>query len=51
MDSEHERPPSPGSVLAQRVKYVVYAVSILFTILWVLFIAFVIYFSVTAESH
>jgi hypothetical protein len=51
VDSEDERPPPPESVVAHRVKYVVYAVATLFTILWLLFIAFVIYFSVTVESH
>jgi hypothetical protein len=51
VDFEEKRPPPPGSAFAQGVAYVVYAVAILFTILWVLFIAFVIYLSVTAESH
>jgi hypothetical protein len=32
VDLEEERPPPPGSDFAQRVAYVIYAVSALFTI-------------------
>ncbi|MEO8697816.1 MAG: hypothetical protein ABI658_30235 [Acidimicrobiales bacterium] len=51
MESAEERPPPPGSEFAQRVAYVVIAVSAVFTIALVLFIVFVIYLFFTVESH
>ena len=38
VDFEDERPPPPGSDFAQRVAYVIYAVSALFTVAFPLFI-------------
>ena len=51
VELEEERPPPPGSVFAQRVAYVVYAIALLFTIAFVLFIFLAIYLFFTAERH
>jgi hypothetical protein len=51
VESEDERPPPPGSVFAQRVAYVIYAVSAMFTIAFVLCIFLVIFFLFSIEGH